>query len=173
MTPPARTLATMLWVGLAMSIAGRLLDLQWHATHDEFETASDQFRAHWLAWLGALVLLAAAALALAQGRRGLAVTAVVVGAAGYAVAALWHFYEHSQHRDPDLPHVLLTVAQIVMLVGTPLAARSFVDNGRSTPCVRRSPAEKEVGIAPMMGRLKRRSTTALRKTSLDDVQKAP
>jgi hypothetical protein len=28
-------------LGLLTSVAGRALDLRWHATHDEFETASD------------------------------------------------------------------------------------------------------------------------------------
>lgn len=122
MTLEARTLARALWVGLVVSIAGRALDLRWHATHDEFETASDQLRAHWVAWLGALILLGAAAVALSQRQRGPAVWAVAVGAAGYAVVAAWHFYEHSQLRDPDLPHILLAITQIVMLGGAPVAA---------------------------------------------------
>jgi hypothetical protein len=33
-----RRLLTELWAGIVVSIAGRLLDLRWHATHDEFET---------------------------------------------------------------------------------------------------------------------------------------
>lgn len=120
-----RTLVISLWTGLAISIAGRALDLRWHATHDEFETANDQLRAHWLAWLGAVVLVATAALALAQGRRSLALPTVLIGAVGYVGVAAWHFYEHSQHRDPDLPHILLAVAQVAMLVSAPLAAVSL------------------------------------------------
>ena len=120
-----RRLVISLWAGFAISIAGRALDLRWHATHDEFETANDQLRAHWLAWLGAIVLLATAALALAQGRRGLALPTLVAGAAGYLGVASWHFYEHSQLRDPDLPHILLAVAQVAMLVAAPLAAVSL------------------------------------------------
>jgi hypothetical protein len=38
----ARTLVPSLWAGLSVSTAGRALDLRWHATHDEFETANDQ-----------------------------------------------------------------------------------------------------------------------------------
>jgi hypothetical protein len=57
MTVSGGRLAAALWIGFGASIAGRLLDLQWHVTHDEFETAGDQVRAHWLAWLGAVVLL--------------------------------------------------------------------------------------------------------------------
>jgi drug/metabolite transporter (DMT)-like permease len=108
-------------------------DLAWHASHEEFETASDQLLAHWLAWLGALILLAAAALVLAQRRGTLAVTAVLVGAAGYATVAVWHFYEHSQHRDPDAPHVLLAVTQIVMLAGVPFAALALPRHRSGAP----------------------------------------
>jgi hypothetical protein len=57
-----------LWIRLTASVVGRLVDLQWHATHDEFETASDQVRAPWLAWLGALVLLAVSTCRLARER---------------------------------------------------------------------------------------------------------
>jgi cytochrome bd-type quinol oxidase subunit 2 len=122
MTVSGGRLAAALWIGFGASIAGRLLDLQWHVTHDEFETAGDQVRAHWLAWLGAVVLLVAVAVALSQRRASPALTALFVGTAGYAVVSVWHFYEHSQHRDPDLPHVLLAVTLIAMLVGAPLAA---------------------------------------------------
>jgi hypothetical protein len=118
-SPPR--LAALLWLGLVVLIAGRLLDLRWHATHDEFETASDQLRAHWLAWLGALILLAAAVVVFRR-QRGRGLSALLIGAAGYGVVAGWHLYEHSQDRDPDLPHVLLALTQLTMLVAAPLAA---------------------------------------------------
>ena len=41
----------------------------------------------------------------------------------------WHptqeVYEHSQLRDSDLPHFLLTVSQLVLLTASPLAALSL------------------------------------------------
>jgi hypothetical protein len=117
-----RTLANALWLGLVLLIAGRLLDLQWHVGHDEFETASDQLRAHWLAWAGAILLLILAAVATRQQHPSRAMTVLLVSAAGYLAVAAWHFYEHSQHRDTDLPHVLLAVTQLAMLVAAPLAA---------------------------------------------------
>lgn len=41
-----------------MLVAGQLVDLRWHAAHGHrFETAADQLGAHWLIWLGVLVLL--------------------------------------------------------------------------------------------------------------------
>lgn len=128
-----RPLAAWLWIGLAVSIAGRALDLRWHATHDEFETISDQTQAHWLAWLGALVLLVIAALGTAQGHSSVAMFAILIGAGGYALVAVWHFYEHSQLRDPDLPHVLLALTQLVMLVGAPVAAWTLRSRGGSRP----------------------------------------
>lgn len=120
MTTTFRSAAGLI-IGLAASIAGRVIDLRWHATHDEFETVSDQLRAHWLAWLGALVLLLVALSATVQRRSSPAMTAVLIGAVAYAPIAAWHLYEHSQHRDPDLPHVLLALSQIAMLVGAGIA----------------------------------------------------
>lgn len=119
---PSARLSLALWIGFGVSIAGRLLDLRWHVTHDEFETARDQLQAHWLAWLGALVLLVAAGIAITHREASPALSAVFVAAAGYTVVAVWHFYEHSRHRDPDLPHALLAVTLIVMLLAAPLAA---------------------------------------------------
>lgn len=68
---------TPLWLGLLLWIAGRLLGQQWHASQGEFETAGDQ----WRAWLGTLVLLVAAVLAVRQSHRGRMLFALFVGAA--------------------------------------------------------------------------------------------
>jgi hypothetical protein len=114
-----RRILTGLWAGLVVSIAGRLLDLRWHATHDEFETGTDQLQAHWLAWLGALVLLVAAAAAW-RGREQLrnpATAATLAGAIGYGLVAARHFWEHSQHREATLTHLLLVVTQVAMFAG--------------------------------------------------------
>ena len=109
-------------LGLVTSLAGRALDLRWHATHEEFETGADQLRAHWLAWVGAAVILVTAGLAwrVKQGHPLIAVA--FLGAVGYGAVAGWHFWEHSRLRDPDLPHVLLAVSQFAMLGGAAGAA---------------------------------------------------
>lgn len=108
-----------LWAGVIGFLAGRLLDLRWHVTHDEFETAADQLQAHWLAWLGALVLLVAAAGAWRSRPqlRTAATAAILAGGVGYAVVAAWHFWEHSQHREGTVTHLLLVVTQVAMLAG--------------------------------------------------------
>jgi hypothetical protein len=59
---------TVLWVAFVVQIAGRLVDLQWHRTHSEFETGADQFRAHWLVWLGTILVLVVAVMALRSSR---------------------------------------------------------------------------------------------------------
>ena len=111
--------ALALAAGLATSVAGRVLDLRWHATHDEFETGADQLRAHWLAWVGAAIVLVAALLTWRRpSLRHPFVAVALAGSVGYAVVAGWHFWEHSQLRDPDLPHVLLALSQIAMLGGS-------------------------------------------------------
>lgn len=40
-----------LLVGFGGQLAGRLLDLQWHLTHDDFEGGLDQLQAHWAHFL--------------------------------------------------------------------------------------------------------------------------
>ena len=49
-----------LWVAVAVQVAGRIVDGLWHASHDEFETTSDQLQAHWLIWVGVLLALVVA-----------------------------------------------------------------------------------------------------------------
>jgi hypothetical protein len=88
----------LLWWGVGLFVLGRIVDLIWHATHPEFETAADQLRAHSVVWLGALLMIVAAATAFVSGR----------GRSGY---------EHSQHRDPDLPHLLLLITNVAMFLG--------------------------------------------------------
>jgi hypothetical protein len=58
MTPPdKRSSLQLLWGAFAVQVAGRLLDFWWHATHDEFETGGDQLQAHWLVWIGTILVL--------------------------------------------------------------------------------------------------------------------
>lgn len=105
-------------------LLGRALDGRWHATHDEFEGASQQLEAHWLVWLGVLATLAVSALAL---RRGVAAQArpgyltTFVGCAGYVPVAGWHFIEHANRNDAAAAHVLLVIAQIAIVLGVVLA----------------------------------------------------
>jgi hypothetical protein len=66
--------------------------------------------------------------------------AVLVGASVYAATAVWHFYEHSQHRDPDVAHLLLVLSQVVMLGGAVAAALA----ARGLPVRRRH----RRGVAP-------------------------
>ena len=118
LTSAQRNTLVALWAATAVAIAGRTVALRWHATHDEFETGSDQFQAHWLAWLGTAALMTVAAVAL---RRRVSppvgLQLIVGGGVGYAMVATWHFWLHSQHRDPDLPHMLLAVSQLVLAAG--------------------------------------------------------
>lgn len=102
----------LVWVGFGVFLLGRVVDLIWHATHPEFETAGDQVRAHLVVWIGTLILLVAAVRAVAsrvrEGGYLLLLAAVMLDVA----VSAWHFWEHYKHRDPDLPHLLLLVANI-------------------------------------------------------------
>ena len=109
----------LLWATLAVQLLGRLLDLRWHANHDEFEGASEQLQAHWLAWIGVLATLVVAGWAVS--RRGLpghsGYVAVLGASAVYVPVAGWHFFEHANGADPELAHVLFAASQAVVLVG--------------------------------------------------------
>lgn len=104
-----------MWAGVGIFIVGRLIDLVFHATHEEFETAVDQIQAHAVVWLGVVVLLAAAMRALSRRKPEGGYFLLLFGTVLYAGVAAWHFWEHSQLRDPDLPHALLVAATLVML----------------------------------------------------------
>jgi drug/metabolite transporter (DMT)-like permease len=110
-------------VGAVVLTAGRLLDLRWHATHEEFETGTDQLQAHWLAWLGAVLLFVTSAVAVRSATyRSPGFVVVLASASLYVVVAVWHFWLHQQLRDPDLPHVLLALSQLGLYVGSLMVA---------------------------------------------------
>lgn len=108
---------TILVAGIIVFIAGRIVDAVWHATHPEFETAIQQVQAHAVVWAGVLMLLFASGRALRLGIRNPGYAAVLAAGLFYAGVAGWHFWEHSQLRDPDLPHVLLLIANIAIFTG--------------------------------------------------------
>ncbi len=106
--------------GFGAQVAGRLVDLQWHLTHEEFEGAAEQFQAHWLIWLSTLFVLGVAALAVrdvtARGqRRGYLI--VLVANLAYAIVAIAHFFQHLDHREVDWAHLLLAVTSIAAAIG--------------------------------------------------------
>lgn len=113
----ARWSGPLLAVGFALLLVGRGIDLWWHATHPGFETAADQVRAHAAVWVGVLAMLAAAVAALTAGRGTGGHPVILGGALFYAGVAAWHFWEHTRDRDPDLPHVLLLAANILLIAG--------------------------------------------------------
>lgn len=115
-----RPFARAIWIGIAVQLAGRIVDGRWHATHDEFEGAAQQLEAHWLVWIGVLVTLIAAGSAmrrLAAEERNAGYPLVFWGAVLYVGVAAWHFLEHVAHNDPALPHILLVVTTVMMIAG--------------------------------------------------------
>ena len=131
-----RRLLRLLWVAAIVQIAGRALDLRWHATHDEFEATSQQFEAHWLLWIGLVAVLAVAAVAVrrvpdstsAPGFR-LTLAASLI----YVPTAVWHFIEHANHNDPEVAHVFLAIWEIAILTGVVLATVQRLRAQRASP----------------------------------------
>jgi hypothetical protein len=125
MSRDAKRFLAALWVGVAVQVGGRILDGIWHANHDEFEGASQQLEAHWLLWLGVLLTLAVAALAvirLPASERTAGYSLVLAGGALYVPVSVWHFIEHANLNDPEVAHYFLALGQIAILVGAVVAA---------------------------------------------------
>jgi hypothetical protein len=106
--------------GFAGQIAGRLVDLQWHLTHEEFEGAAEQFRAHWLIWLTTILILGVAIVAVRNVResgqhRGYLI--VLIANVAYAVVAAIHFFQHLDHLEVDWAHLLLAITSIAAAIG--------------------------------------------------------
>jgi hypothetical protein len=115
-----RKLLPALLIGFGAQIAGRLVDLRWHLTHDEFEGGVEQLQAHWVIWLATLFILGVAVRGLRhaenQGeRRGYQV--VVVANLAYGVVAVIHFFQHLDHLELDWAHLLLAITSIAGAMG--------------------------------------------------------
>lgn len=112
---------TALWIAVGVVIVGRLVDLQWHLTHDEFEGTSQQVRAHFVVWIGVLLVLAVTALAISRGVRTSGFRLALPGAVLYVPVAVWHFIEHANGNDPEVAHVLLAIADLAIIAGAVVA----------------------------------------------------
>jgi hypothetical protein len=101
----------LLLIGFVAQIAGRLVDLQWHLAHDEFEGAAEQLRAHWLIWFSTIFIL------------------------GVAIAAVRSVGEPGQHRGYLIvlaANLAYGVIAVIHLLSAPRSPRSRL--GPSTPC---------------------------------------
>jgi hypothetical protein len=110
----------VLWIGAVLFVAGIVLDQRWHATHDEFEGTSQQFEAHWLLWVGFLVVLASTTLAFArltpeEHHPGFAV--VLAASVIYLPVTVWHFVAHANEVDPAVAHVFLGLGDAAIIGG--------------------------------------------------------
>ena len=116
----SRKLFNALLVGFGAQIAGRLVDLRWHLTHDEFEGGVVQLQAHWLIWAATLFILGVAVRGVreveSQGeRRGYEI--VLVANLAYVVVAVIHFFQHLDRLEVDWAHLLLAITGIAGAVG--------------------------------------------------------
>jgi hypothetical protein len=110
----------LLLIGFVAQIAGRLVDLQWHLTHDEFEGAAEQFRAHWLIWLATMFVIGvaiAAVRSVGQSTQRHGYLVVLVANLVYAVVAVIHFFQHLDHLEVDWAHLLLAITGIAGAIG--------------------------------------------------------
>jgi hypothetical protein len=106
---------SILLIGFAGQIAGRLVDLRWHLTHDEFEGGLEQLQAHWLIWLATAFVLGVSAAALQRvtdsgERRGYGI--ILSANLAYGAVAVVHFFQHLNGSEVDWAHVLLVVTSV-------------------------------------------------------------
>jgi hypothetical protein len=123
-----------LGIAVGVVIIGRLVDLQWHLTHDEFEGTSQQFRAHTVVWIGVLLVLTVTAVSIRGGVQGLGYRLAFGGAALYVPVAVWHFAEHASGNDPEIAHILLGLADLAIAAGAVVATTA--DRRRRAPAAR-------------------------------------
>ncbi len=124
----------LLLIGLVAQIAGRLVDLQWHLTHDEFEGAAEQLRAHWLIWISTIFILGvalAAVRSVGEPRQHRGYLVVFVANLAYAVIAVVHFFQHLDHREVDWAHLLLAVTSIAAVLGVLWVVAARVSSRRA------------------------------------------
>jgi hypothetical protein len=113
-----------LLAGVAVQVAGRAIDARWHATHEGFESASDQLQAHSVLWIGVLVTLIVSGLAVRELRLRprAGYFAVLASSVAYAGVAVWHFIEHANGSDPAPAHVVLGVLWAALLASAVITA---------------------------------------------------
>ncbi len=110
----------LLWGAFAVQVAGRLLDFWWHATHDEFETGGDQLQAHWLVWIGTILVLIVGVRALqgdVVGPQRLGYLTVVAANGLYVPIAVAHFIQHLDRQEVDWAHMGLGITNLVAALG--------------------------------------------------------
>ncbi len=123
-----------LLIGFVGQVAGRLVDLQWHLTHDEFEGAAEQLRAHWLIWISTVFVLGvafAAARSVGEPRQRRGYLLVLVANLAYAVVAVIHFFQHLNHLEVDWAHLLLAVTSIAAVLGVLWVVAARVSSRRA------------------------------------------
>ncbi len=112
---------TALWIGVGLVILGRLVDLQWHLTHDEFEGTSQQVRAHLVVWIAVLLVLTITTISIRERVATRGFRLALAGTALYVPVAVWHFIEHANGHDPEVAHVFLVIADVMIIAGAVVA----------------------------------------------------
>ena len=110
----------LLWGAFGVQIAGRLLDLWWHSSHDEFESGRDQLTAHWLVWLGTVLMLMVAIRALRSEVPApwrLSYHVVLWSNLLYVAVAVAHFVQHLNRMEVDWAHAGLAVTNLASAAG--------------------------------------------------------
>jgi TRAP-type C4-dicarboxylate transport system permease large subunit len=114
-----RLLLAGAWLTVLLVAAGNLVDLRWHAQHRNAEGVAELVAAHWLIWVGLLLVIIVAAVGAGRmpshwyaGWRLL-----LVAALAYAAFEMAHLVSHARAHDSMVIHVLLQVGKAGLLAG--------------------------------------------------------
>jgi hypothetical protein len=129
----ARSLLWTALAGLVLGILGSGWDRIWHSRHPEGElaSASKLLEAHWLIFVGILVLFAALLLAVRSIRqpRSLLVSTWVafIGSLSTVIGFAWDSTRHIQGTESPGGHAMIYAGTLLVIIGLP-AALAFSRN---------------------------------------------
>lgn len=130
----ARRALLALWIGVVIQLLGQLVDVRWHATHSShFRSTSEQVEAHWMIWLGILVMLVAslAALRSRHGTTSRGLIGALVASSVLVAGQVWNFLDHAQGRTTVPPHLLIALGRLGALVAAGVATYELLGRTES------------------------------------------
>ena len=127
-------------VGIAIGIAGVIWDNSWHGRHADtgITGLNEVFEAHWLIFVGILVIAVALSVSVASVRHpqraALATRTAFGGAVAMLVGFVWDNIYHAQGTESPAGHTLIYLGLAVVIVTVPMALASLPARRAAARC---------------------------------------